>query len=229
MPSIADVIEAKRARIKHKDIGSGPRHPGPVVSATRTMTRASAGGRGSGDGGDAVVGKVPDASVAAFYSLADELLADLPARDALAALAAAAYSGDLDPRRYGEVRDVSVDSAAKARLYVGLGKKDGVWPKDIAEIVKRLTGLPDRMVDDIEVLERFSFASVPFEAAEKAIAEARRQRGAPPVRIAAPKAGPGGPKRPYGPRGSYDKPRPYRPHGAGFGDSGGGRPTRKPR
>jgi ATP-dependent RNA helicase DeaD len=232
VPSVAEVIEAKRARIKIKTSGAARDILGLSFGADADEV---AGGEDDGSSGAAdapakqATGKVPDPSVAAFYSLADELLEDLPARDALAALAAAAYSGDLDPRRYGEVRDVSVDSAAKARLYVGLGKKDGVWPKDIAEIVKRLTGLPDRMVDDIEVLERFSFASVPFEAAEKAIAEARRQRGAPPVRIAAPKAGPGGPRRPYGPRGSYDKPRPYRPHGAGFGDSGGGRPSRKPR
>lgn len=219
VPSIPEVIEAKRARIKAKATGAARDILGLSFGSDEEAAAPT----------EKPEGATTDSSVAAFYSLADELLEDLPARDALAALAAAAYAGDLDPRRYGEVRDVSVDSAATARLYVGLGKKDGVWPKDIAEIVKRLTGLPDRMVDDIEVLERFSFASVPFEAAEKAIAEARRQRGAPPVRIAAPKAGSGGPRRPYGPRGTYDKPRPYRPRGTGLGDSGGSRSARKPR
>jgi len=126
-----------------------------------------------------------------------------------------------------------VDSAATARLYVGIGKLDGAWPKDVVAVVKRLTGLPDRLVDDVEVLERFSFVSVPFEAAEKAIAEARKQRGVPPIRIASPKSGPGGPggsRRPYGNKGSggYDKARPYRPHGAGPGDSSGGKPYSKP-
>ena len=178
----------------------------------------------------AAVQKKPGKHVAAFYELADELLAVLEPREALASLAAAAYSGDLDPRRYGEVRDVSVDSAATARLYVGIGKLDGAWPKDVVAVVKRLTGLPDRLVDDVEVLERFSFVSVPFEAAEKAIAEARKQRGAPPIRIASPKSGPGGPRRPYGPKGGggYDKPRPFRPHGAGPSGSSGGKPYGKP-
>ena len=134
--------------------------------------------------------KTPVAASKEFYALADELLQTLEPRDALAALAAAAYAGDLDPRRYGEVRDVTVDSAGTARLYIGLGKRDGVWPKDIAEVVKKLTGLPDRAIDAIEVLERFSFVSVPFDAAEKAIAEARKNRGAPFMRIAAPKGGP---------------------------------------
>ena len=149
-----------------------------------------------------------------FYALADELLLTLEPRDALAALAAAAYAGDLDPRRYGEVRDVTVDSAGTARLYIGLGKRDGVWPKDIAEVVKKLTGLPDRSIDAIEVLERFSFVSVPFDAAEKAIAEARKNRGAPFMRIAAPKGGPakpGGFSRKQGERAPYPKrgPKPF--------------------
>ena len=158
--------------------------------------------------------KAPAASSKEFYTLADELLQTLEPRDALAALAAAAYAGDLDPRRYGEVRDVTVDSAGTARLYIGLGKRDGVWPKDIAEVVKKLTGLPDRSIDAIEVLERFSFVSVPFDAAEKAIAEARKNRGAPFMRIAAPKGGPGKPggfSRKHGERPPYPKrgPKPF--------------------
>ncbi|MBN2874049.1 MAG: DEAD/DEAH box helicase [Spirochaetales bacterium] len=217
VPSIAEVIEAKRARIKAKAIGAARDILGLAVPDDDDDS-------GAAEAVDAL--EAPDKNASAFYGLADELLAGLSARDALAALAAAAYSGDLDPRRYGEVRDVSVDSAATARLYVGIGKLDGAWPKDVAAVVKRLTGLPDRLVDDIEVLERFSFVSVPFEAAEKAIAEARKQRGAPSVRIATPKGGPGGPKRSYGPRGQSGKPRPYRPRGVGLGD---GKPARKPR
>jgi len=212
VPTVGDVIEAKRARIKAKAAGAARELLGLELDeeaveaagaasegAQAEVPEAGADDAGADDAGAQAAPRVAaDAGRAkAFYSLADELLALLPPREALAALAAAAYSGDLDPRRYGEVRDVSVDHAATARLYVGIGKADGAWPKDVAEVVKRLTGLPDRLVDDIEVLERFSFASVPFEAAEKAIAEARKRRG-PPIRIATPK-GPGGPKR-FGPK-----------------------------
>ncbi|MBU0927850.1 MAG: DEAD/DEAH box helicase [Spirochaetes bacterium] len=273
VPTVSDVIEAKRARIKAKTAGAArevlglsfhtdedddedalldgsaasdeaaarpdaePRESDADADADSAEGSGELGGKKSPGSEKAakpivVAPKKTNPSVVAFYELADELLAILPPRDALASLAAAAYSGDLDPRRYGEVRDVSVDSAATARLYVGIGKQDGAWPKDVAAVVKRLTGLPDRLVDDIEVLERFSFVSVPFEAAEKAIAEARRQRGAPPVRIATPKGGPGGaggPKRSYGPKGGYDKGKPYKPRGAGPGDAPGGKPYRKPR
>ncbi|HPG85704.1 MAG TPA: DEAD/DEAH box helicase [Spirochaetales bacterium] len=269
VPTVGDVIEAKRSRILAKAAGAARETLGlelkrddeaddaaavdpAVVGAADAVVApavvavpvaAPAAEDGAAEDGAAEDGAAPaceptvepgaakpkrkakakaDPAVASFYTLADELLAMLPPREALASLAAAAYSGDLDPRRYGEVRDVSVDSAATARLYVGIGKQDGAWPKDVAAVVKRLTGLPDRLVDDIEVLERFSFVSVPFEAAEKAIAEARKQRGAPPVRMATPKSGPGGPggasggKRGYGPRpsygskGGYDRPKPYK-------------------
>jgi ATP-dependent RNA helicase DeaD len=233
VPTVTDVIEAKRSRIKAKTTGAARDILGVTFQSDDEESDevaaidVAAGAEGvlAAEAGP----KKPDPQVAAFYLLADELLAVLDPRDALASLAAAAYSSDLDPRRYGEVRDVSVDSAATARLYVGLGKQDGAWPKDVVAVVKRLTGLPDRLIDDIEVLERFSFVSVPFEAAEKAIAEARKQRGIPPVRIATPKSGPGGPKRSYGIKGGYDKPRPYRPRGVGLGDGSGGKPFRKPR
>ncbi len=254
VPTVTDVIEAKRARIKSKTTGAARDILGLTFQSdeddVEETASAEAGAVEAGAGsvkttvspesnpegipaGAPATPKKPGKHVAAFYELADELLAVLEPREALASLAAAAYAGDLDPRRYGEVRDVSVDSAATARLYVGIGKLDGAWPKDVVAVVKRLTGLPDRLVDDVEVLERFSFVSVPFEAAEKAIAEARKQRGVPPIRIASPKSGPGGPggsRRPYGNKGSggYDKARPYRPHGAGPGDSSGGKPYSKP-
>ncbi len=255
VPTVTDVIEAKRARIKSKATGAardilgltfhsdeeeaasveagtmdvGVDSPVAPASDSSKSEKVIASNAEEIPAGIASL-KKPNKHVAAFYELADELLAVLEPREALASLAAAAYSGDLDPRRYGEVRDVSVDSAATARLYVGIGKLDGAWPKDVVAVVKRLTGLPDRLVDDVEVLERFSFVSVPFEAAEKAIAEARKQRGAPPIRIASPKTGPGGPRRPYGNKGGggYDKSRPYRPHGAGPDGSSGGKPYSKP-
>lgn len=247
VPSVADVIEAKRSRISAKATEAArelfgltlnvPETDGQDVNPTEESTEEAVTETDTEDNPavESPAGKPHKAkknkknnNVKAFYALADELLSSLSPRNALAALAAAAYSDDLDPSRYGEVRDVSVDSAAQARLYVGLGKIDGAWPKDVVAAVKRLTGLPDRLIDDVEVLERFSFVSVPYEAAEKAIAEARRQRGAPPVRIATPKGGPGGPRR-YGSKGGYDKQRPYRPRGVGLGNNAGGKPYRKPK
>ncbi len=229
VPTVSDVIQAKRSRICLKTMEAAANvlglalevdtdEDGNLVGKAKLTSDGSsdipvdasapaAALESQEDASEDSSGK-PEATVVApkyakaFYSLADEILGSLSPRDALAALAAAAYANDLDPRRYGEVRDVSVDSTGTARLYVGLGKRDGVWPKDIAEVVKKLTGLPDKLVDSIEVLENFSFATVPFEAAERAINEARKQRGSPFVRLATPKGGDGPPRRPpYGNKG----------------------------
>ena len=235
VPTVPEVIDAKRSRILAR-----------TVDAARDLLGLAVASADRGDADDAASpedavadeaapadapapasnpeAKAPVAAASSFYSLADELLAVMPARDALSALAAAAYAADLDPRRYGEVRDLSrdssVDATARVRLYVGIGKHDGAWPRDVAAVVKRLTGLPDRLIDDIEVLEKFSFATVPFEAAERAVAEARKQHGTPPVRVATPKGKPGvRPGSGPGHRGGYSG------HGAPSGD---GRP-RPPR
>ncbi len=205
VPSVLEVIAAKRGRIVLKASAAARELLGIAPPKPSDLAKLSAEATEAADIADLAELSAPEPSakeahtldrsrVKAFYALADELLTELEPRDALAALAAAAYANDLDPKRYGDVRDVSVDQTGTARLYVGLGKKDGVWPKDIAEAVKKLTGLPDRLIDEIEVLERFSFATVPFEAAERAIAEARNHRGAPFVRIASTKTD--GAKRP---------------------------------
>lgn len=232
VPTVEEVIEAKRERVRMKAEAAAREILGLSILNSKgedelapSDVDASVGDASAIEAHDPsdTADQIKDKAIAkakkrkewaqrsakAFYDLADGLLENLEPRDALAALAAAAYSGDLDPRRYGEVKDVSVDQAGTARLYIGIGRRDGVWPKDVAAAVKRLTGLPDNLVDDIEVLDKFSFASVPFEAAERAIAEARKLQGAPFVRIADAKGAKptrSGGKHP----GPYGNAKPYR-------------------
>jgi ATP-dependent RNA helicase DeaD len=122
-----------------------------------------------------------------WRGMADELLQRLDARDALAAALQEAFGSELDPARYRAIAEVSVDAAATARLFIGMGKRDRATPRGLAALVKRLADLPDRLIGGIEVYENFSFLTVPFEAAEKIIAEARRSGGLPPVRLATPR------------------------------------------
>ncbi|GAB1432903.1 DEAD/DEAH box helicase [Spirochaetota bacterium] len=202
VPTVDDVIEAKQTRIKAKAIEAArDLLKLPVAGHFGSSTEASekVPAEEAGDSADSFADEVsssaapardakPEASVSAFYALADGLLKLMEPRAALAALAAAAYASDLDPRRYGQVHEINLDDGNMARLYLGIGRVDGVWPKDVAALVKKLTGLPDRLVDDIEVLERFSFVSVPRDAAERAVQASQKQRG-PNIRIAAPKTG----------------------------------------
>ena len=124
-----------------------------------------------------------------WRGLADELLARMEPREALAAALFEAFGAEVDPARYREIEETLVDAAATARLFIGLGKRDRATPRDLARLLRRLTGLPDRLVGGIEVYDSFSFVSVPFDAAEKAISEARAAGGFPAVRLATPRGG----------------------------------------
>ncbi len=165
--------------------------------------------------------KAPRASAAGglWLDLADEILAGTEPRVALSAALFEAFGEEIDPARYRKIEGYSVDAAATARLFIGSGKRDKATPAGLASLVKRLSGLPDRSIGGIEIYENFSFVTVPFAAAEKVLAEARRSGSVPTVRYATPKGGGGrgapgrGPRSnaqpPYGPR----APRPSAPGG----------------
>ncbi|MGO8694287.1 MAG: DEAD/DEAH box helicase [Rectinemataceae bacterium] len=159
VPAVDEVLAARRNRIR-----------GRVLASAEGLALAG-----------------QEANAALWRGLADEILGRVDSREALAASLFEAFGADIDPARYREIENSSVDAAATARLFIGLGRRDRATPRDLAALVRRLTGLPDRLVGGIEIYENFSFANVPFEAAEKAIAEARRSGGLPPIRLATPR------------------------------------------
>ena len=185
VPEVDEVLAAKRDRLR-----------GKILARTESFTAE--------DDKDAAVvraGKL-------WRDLADEILAKAPPSDALAAALFEAFGNEIDPARYRRIEECSVDAAATARLFVGVGKRDRATPRGLASLVKRISGLPDRLIGGIEIYENFSFLTVPFEAAEKVITEARRSGGLPPVRLATPKGGDKGsrfPPRPSRPKVSYGK------------------------
>jgi ATP-dependent RNA helicase DeaD len=167
-----------------------------------------------------------------WLDLADDILSGAEPRVALSAALFEAFGAEIDPARYKKIEGYSVDAAATARLFIGSGKRDKATPARLASLVKRLSGLPDRLIGGIEVYENFSFVTVPFEAAEKVLSGARRAGGIPAVRFATPKGGeddgasrrgPAGPRsnsyrQPYGARaarpsspGSYPPRSDHRP------------------
>jgi ATP-dependent RNA helicase DeaD len=182
VPAVDEVLAARRDRIRGRVLASAEGLAAPGREANAVLWRG----------------------------LADEILGRVDSREALAASLFEAFGAEIDPGRYREIEDCSVDAAATARLFIGLGRRDKASPRDLAALVRRLTGLPDRLVGGIEIYENFSFANVPFEAAEKAIAEARHSGGLPLIRLATPRgAGPGeredhdrGPRK-YGQGGGY--------------------------
>jgi ATP-dependent RNA helicase DeaD len=196
VPEVGEVLTAKRDRLR-----------GKILARAESLAE-------EGAAADAPVAKL-------WRELAEEILAEADPSEALAAALFEAFGSEIDPARYKRIEECSVDAAATSRLFIGVGKRDKATPRGLAALVKRISGLPDRLIDGIEIYENFSFLTIPFEAAEKVIAEARRSGGLPPVRLATPKGaagqrgGPEGATRGAGPRtSSRYPPRPPHPRAA---------------
>ncbi|HEY9053462.1 MAG TPA: DEAD/DEAH box helicase, partial [Rectinemataceae bacterium] len=125
-----------------------------------------------------------------WKGLAEELQKGFDPTTALAVALAEGLGDELDPSKYREISEASVDGTGTSRLYLAYGKRDGANPRSVAARIKALSGLSDREVASIEVYENFSFVTVPYKHAERIIDEARKSGGFPAVRKALPRGKP---------------------------------------
>lgn len=169
VPDVRSIIEGKKSRL-----------------AAKIAAKAQPAG-GADDAEGAEPKKTAADPLELWRGLAKELLASIDPETALAAALAEGFSDQLDPGKYREITEISVDDTATSRLYIGAGKADHVTTRTLVAMVKRLSGLSDGMIVGAEVYETFSFVTVPFKYAEKIIAEARRAGGFPQVRRAVPR------------------------------------------
>ncbi|MBN1616322.1 MAG: DEAD/DEAH box helicase [Spirochaetales bacterium] len=153
--------------------------------------------------------------------------------DVLAAALSVQYGSALSPSQYGKIRSMKASGEDKShiRLYIGLGRRDGMTRRGIAQLFRDLIGVPERLVDRIDVMDAFSLATLPAEAARAALDLSKQKRNVPHMHVDV-KDGPAdfhsGPRRKGGRPGGFknfgpnegrpqEERRPYR------GDSDGGR------
>jgi len=159
VPKVRDVIDARRAR---------------AIAKVNTVAE-DVGSEGS-----------------PWITLADEILAAAEPRVALASCLSLAFAGTLDPERYTQIADVEkedrpgrlVDQTGQTRVFVSAGRSSGIDRKSLAAMIRRVSGLPDRLIDGIQVFDAFSLVTVPFDAAERIIRESRGSGGLPRMRVA---------------------------------------------
>jgi ATP-dependent RNA helicase DeaD len=70
------------------------------------------------------------------------------------------------------------------RVYVGQGRQHGLGARDIAALLMRVGGVPGRLVDEIEMKDYCSFATLPADAARRACAFSRGGPQNPVIRPA---------------------------------------------
>ncbi|RZK24206.1 MAG: hypothetical protein EOO63_17255, partial [Hymenobacter sp.] len=60
------------------------------------------------------------------------------------------------------------------RLFISMGKKDRLHPRDVVDLIGESTNLPGNKVGDIALYDKFSFVEVPNEFAEEIVGQLGR-------------------------------------------------------
>ncbi len=127
-----------------------------------------------------------------YYGWAKNLLESNNSTNILAALLAYSFEDSLNPDVYGTIKETKprersdrniereLDGSGKARLFVALGKKDGFNPKKLVDLVISKVNIKSKEIDDVAVMEDFSFVTVPFAKAEKVISSFK-EKGQKPL------------------------------------------------
>jgi ATP-dependent RNA helicase DeaD len=98
--------------------------------------------------------------------VATYLLQGFEPTDVLAALLKLNYQDGLTLESFKHIDEVSIDMTGTSRLFIALGRKQGYSPRSLVEFIQQKTGISPRAIDDVRVMEDFSFITVPFADAE---------------------------------------------------------------
>ncbi len=98
----------------------------------------------------------------------------------LAAVLNYCFEDDLNPDVYGEIREVGakgkqLDKQGKARLFVGLGKRDKMTPAKLVKMILDRVQVKSKNISEIQVMDKFSFITVPFAKAEQIVASFQKK------------------------------------------------------
>ncbi|MCQ2597364.1 MAG: DEAD/DEAH box helicase [Treponema sp.] len=124
-----------------------------------------------------------------FTELAEKLINGGDAKAVLAAVLADEFGEKLSPKHYGRIsnpkkmgRSFEADPNS-TRIFVSLGKKDHMGPRDIADFFSNLLHIPNHKVDNIDMAREFSLVSLPKESAKKALDMAKHNKNLPHMHI----------------------------------------------
>jgi Superfamily II DNA and RNA helicases len=105
-----------------------------------------------------------------YCEMSRELLADNNPEEILAALLQYSFEGELDAKSYADIDETVVDKKGKTRLFVRQGTQNGLNAKKLADIIRDKCGVRNDRIRDIQILDRFSFVTLPFHEAEMVLA-----------------------------------------------------------
>ncbi|MBO8139482.1 MAG: DEAD/DEAH box helicase [Thermosipho sp. (in: Bacteria)] len=100
-----------------------------------------------------------------YYKLADELLEQEENRELVAKLLFKAFKG-LDPNSYESISHRPKNQKSQVRLFIAKGKNSGMTKNDLLDFIVQNTGISKNVIQDVVVLDKFSFITVPYKEAE---------------------------------------------------------------
>jgi ATP-dependent RNA helicase DeaD len=71
-------------------------------------------------------------------------------------------------------REKGASRPGYTRLFISMGKKDRLHPRDVVDLISESTNLPGNKVGDIALYDKFSFVEVPNEFAEEIVGQLGR-------------------------------------------------------
>lgn len=101
-----------------------------------------------------------------YESLAKKILGDNDPATLIAAMLRHQFQDEFLAESYAKIEQNRVVSTDNVKLFVALGKKDGMNPRALLDVLHQSCKTPGRKVRDIRILENFSFITVPFDEAE---------------------------------------------------------------
>jgi len=101
-----------------------------------------------------------------YLKTAETILKDNDPVEILAAILKYSFQDQLNEKQYKEINEVSINRKGTSRLFVSLGRKDGISPRSLIKMITNETKVRAGNIEDVKVMESFSFLTVPFEDAE---------------------------------------------------------------
>ena len=163
IPSIKEVLENKRTRLLFS-----------IVEGLQKMLQSP-----------------PDSNFVAFTN---KLLEYGSAEDILSYILQLQYNTYLSPSQYKNIKPLHSEKTSKDRnkkqyqedmtqVFIAWGRKDGCTKKKIADMLSRLLSLPSHFIDNIEVQNKFSLASLPHKAALMASRLSKKNKDVPHIHL----------------------------------------------
>ena len=123
-----------------------------------------------------------------YIRLAEELIKNNEAVNVLASCLKYSFSGVLDPDRYREITELKSAPSGKTnvRLFVAQGRIHGFNPKKLIRMISDKTGIRDKLFQDIQMFDNFSFINVPHNEASIIQNRFKQKKGKPLISMAKP-------------------------------------------